>query len=161
MKPQTEIRYILVPHDFSEPGEGALDLALDLAKKLGARITILHTYEVVPYAYTENLMDTGRVLREIGQLARHALDAAVRRAAATGVEVTSELRMGPAREQIVAYASDPDAKVDLIVMATHGRRGMARFLIGSVAEGVVRTAPCPVLTFRPPQPASGGPAHHG
>jgi nucleotide-binding universal stress UspA family protein len=144
-------RHILVPHDFGEPAEYALSFALDLAQKLGARVTVMHAYEIMPAMGSgEGIWMSAEMLREIANAARTALDDIVKRSARPGLEVKSVLRQGPPWSEIDAAAKELNA--ELIVMATHGRHGLARALLGSVAEKVVRTAPCPVLTVHAPTP---------
>jgi nucleotide-binding universal stress UspA family protein len=138
------IRRILVPHDFSETAEKAFGLALALAAKLGASLTLLHVYEVPSYAFAEGVPLPVSLTEEIAAAARSALEVLAGRAAQEGVPIATLLRQGAAWSEIAAAAKEPGA--DLIVMGTHGRRGVARMLLGSVAEKVVRTAPCPVLT---------------
>lgn len=138
---------ILVPTDFSETANRALDYAVALAAKLDARIHVLHVIEIpvlgVPelgVALASTTIDS--VVRE-GQA---ELDRAVeeRRNQANFGEVV--LRTGDTRDTIRHVAEEVHA--DLIVMGTHGRRGVSRALLGSIAEMTVRTAPCPVLTVR-------------
>jgi nucleotide-binding universal stress UspA family protein len=137
-------QHILVPHDFSETADQALAYALDLAEKLGARITIVHAYEVV-YGFPESVQLTADLLGAVQSASRTALDSVLARARRPGVALDGLLRQGPAWSEINTLARE--ANVDLIVMGTHGRRGIARALLGSVAEKVVRTATCPVLTI--------------
>jgi nucleotide-binding universal stress UspA family protein len=134
---------ILVPHDFSETSEAALSYALDLAEKLGARVTILHTYDVT-HGFAVSVQPTAALVAEVRHAARAALDRAVARSQRPGVAVDGQLRQGSTWSEIDALAAE--AHADLIVMGTHGRRGISRALLGSVAEKVVRTGPCPVLT---------------
>jgi nucleotide-binding universal stress UspA family protein len=138
------IRRILVPHDFSETAERALAFALDLADKLGARVTLMHAYEVPSYAFPEGPALTAEMAGTLERAARAAIEGVAERARRPGVELDIELRQGIPWSEIVRLAKDSNA--DLVVMGTHGRRGFARMLLGSVAEKVVRTAPCPVLT---------------
>jgi nucleotide-binding universal stress UspA family protein len=143
MSPTSKIRSILVPHDFSETAQRAFDFALDLAAPLGARINLVFAYDVLAYGFPEApsmAMDTTQIERA----ARTALEGVASRARRPGVAVECVLRRGAAWSEINAAAKDTAA--DLIVMGTHGRRGVARALLGSVAEKVVRTASCPVLT---------------
>ena len=153
MSATASIQHILVPHDFSETAEKAFDFALDLADKLGARLTVLHAYEIPTYAFPEGPVLTVEMMAQIERAAATALDGILSRASrrSPGVKVTTELRQGAAWREIDQAAVD--LKADLIVLGTHGRRGIARALLGSVAEKIVRTAACPVLTVR------GGDAH--
>jgi nucleotide-binding universal stress UspA family protein len=143
MSTTSPIRSILVPYDFSETGQRALDFALDLAAPLSARVVLMFAYDVLAYGFPEAptmAMDTAEVERK----AQKALEDLASRARRPGVAVEWVVRRGAAWSEINAAAKD--ARADLIVMGTHGRRGVARALLGSVAEKVVRTAPCPVLT---------------
>jgi nucleotide-binding universal stress UspA family protein len=138
------IRHILVAHDFSETAAQALELGLALARKLDARVTILHACEVVSYAYADSIVSSAELLEEARRAAQSAVDGIAEGARRTGLVVLSEVRIGPPRSVIVDFARE--AKVDLVVLGTHGRKGIPRALVGSVAERVVRMAPCPVLT---------------
>lgn len=144
-------RHILVPHDFSDTAEHALSFALDLAGKLEARITVLHAFEPPNYGYPDGLTVTVEVTGNIRRAAQAALEGVVTRVRRPGVEVRAFLREGTPWREIDACAKE--LQVDLIVMGTHGRQGLARALLGSVTEKVVRTAPCPVLTVRGPENA--------
>jgi nucleotide-binding universal stress UspA family protein len=138
----------LVPFDFGEPAENALDFAQKLADRFGAAVEVLY---VVPY-----LPATALPIPELGAIpmATHTVDelvveAETRLNEALGPEqgdrpLRMTVKVGDPRAQIVVHAAAEDA--DLIVMGTHGRTGAARFLLGSVAERVVREAGCPVLT---------------
>ncbi len=145
-KSPSPIRRILVPHDFSDTANRALEYALDLATTLGASITVMHAYEVPIYGFPEGPVLTAEMAGQIEAAARTALDAVAKRASRPGVEVGSLLRQGAAWSEIQGAAKEAGA--DLIVIGSHGRRGLSRALLGSVAEKVVRTAPCPVLTVR-------------
>ena len=125
--------HILVPTDFSEPSEAALDYALELAVRFDARLHLLHVIDAA--AVPAGLFDDVKA-----KLARRA-SRGERRAA-----VTTEVITGTSARTIVCYARA--RSMDLIVMGTHGRSGVAHILMGSVAEKVVRDAPCPVLTVR-------------
>jgi nucleotide-binding universal stress UspA family protein len=136
------IKHILVPYDFGDTAQHALDFALGIAAPLGARVTLVFAYDVLAYGFPEApamQADTA----QIEHAARAALESAAVRARRPGVEVGLMLRKGTPWSEINATAEE--MKADLIVMGTHGRRGIARALLGSVAEKVVRTAPCPVL----------------
>jgi nucleotide-binding universal stress UspA family protein len=138
------IQRILVAHDFSDTAQRALDVGLDLAEKLGARAVVVHAYEIPSYGLPEGPAMTAEMIAQIERASRTALDGVVSRARRPGTSIEGMLRQGPAWSEIDAAAKE--MRADLIVMGTHGRRGFARALMGSVAEKVVRTAPCPVLT---------------
>jgi nucleotide-binding universal stress UspA family protein len=148
--PPVRIEKILVPFDFGEPAERALDFARRLAPTFGASIEALY---VVPH-----LPGAALPIPELGTvpLAAHAVDemvsdAETRLREALAPEDTRyrdlvrAVEVGDPRARIVAHAAATGA--DLIVMGTHGRTGATRFLLGSVAERVVREATCPVLTI--------------
>jgi nucleotide-binding universal stress UspA family protein len=143
-----EIRHILVPHDFSDTAEHALSYAIVFAQKFGARITLLHAYEVPAYGYPDAFVASFELMSEVERAAQASLEVVKARAAAAKADVAVSLRCGNPWAEITAAAEE--TKADLIVMGTHGRRGFARALLGSVAEKVVRTAPCPVLTVHSP-----------
>jgi nucleotide-binding universal stress UspA family protein len=138
------IERILVPHDFGETADAALAMALDLAEKMRARVTILHAYEVPTYVFPESVVATADLVGQIRGAAEEALAGIKERAQRPGVQVDTVLRQGVAWSEIDRAAKELGS--DLVVIGTHGRRGVARALIGSVAEKVVRTSPCPVLT---------------
>ena len=140
----TNITRILVATDFSEPADAALDYALYLAQALGATVSLAHVFDdpfEAAYA-SEQYVPMPQAMRE--EILARVRDRLATRAARGGGAMTSEILTGPAAKAIVDRARD----ADLIVMGTHGRHGMAHLLMGSVAERVVRTAPCPVLTVR-------------
>lgn len=135
---------ILVPTDFSHASDAALGYARMLAARFGASLHLLHVVDE-PGSWSE----VYAALPEI-QL-RFSADAAKRLEAMAAclqppVHATSAVVCGAPVPSIVKVAESTDA--DLIVMGTHGRRGMGHLLLGSVAERVVRLAPCPVLTVR-------------
>jgi len=138
---------ILVPTDLSEGAEAALDYACELAAKLDATVHLINVIGIpvlgVPelgVALTTTMIDS---LIADNQTALDNLASTKRSRARIGQTL---LRTGDARDLINQAATELGA--DLIVMGTHGRRGVTRVLMGSVAETVVRSAPCPVLTVR-------------
>lgn len=144
-----QFRKILVPVDFSETSNFALDYAIDMATKLGASVTVMHAFELPIYGFPDDaLVASAEVAPGIVNGSTQALAATLADRKKSGVTLESALRQGPADKEIVDLARLAGA--DLIVMGTHGRRGLARALLGSVAEKVVRTAPCPVLTVHGP-----------
>lgn len=144
--PPGDYDVIVVPTDGSEGAETAGTHAIDLAARVGARVHVLHVVDVtalagfaegpVPDRLIEGLYDHGEAVT--GEIADRAADA--------GVDVETAVVEGSPTAAIRTYAADNAA--DLIAMGTQGRTGLGRFLIGSVAERLVRTAPSPVLTVR-------------
>jgi nucleotide-binding universal stress UspA family protein len=138
---------ILVPTDFTETSDRALVWALDLAARLGASVTVLHAYEIPVIGFPDGaIIATPEMASRIADASRAALDAAIDKRRSGTVPIDGVLREGVAWEAINAVADELDA--DFIVIGTHGRRGLSRALLGSVAENVVRTAHRPVVTIR-------------
>jgi nucleotide-binding universal stress UspA family protein len=136
---------ILVPTDFGESSDAALAYASDLAKAVGAEVIVLHSYEIPTIGFPDGaIVATAELASRVREGAQAGLDAAVRRNENEGVPVRAVVKEGDASRTIVEAADELGA--ELIVMGTHGRRGLPRALLGSVAERVVRTATCPVLT---------------
>jgi universal stress protein A len=141
---------ILVPIDFSEHSQRALDYAIELAAKLDAKVHVLNVIGIPALGVPElGVALTAAVIDNLVKDNQAALDKLVdpRRKLASIGEVM--LRTGDTRDMILQACGEVNA--DLVVMGTHGRRGVSRALLGSVAESVVRTAPCPVLAIRPPK----------
>ncbi len=138
------IKKILVGTDFSEEAERALSYALGLAKEVGAEVTLLHAYELPVYPLPEGAVyATAEVATRASVVAQAALDAAVERCHASGVTVRGLLRDGAAHRELMREAES--LGVDLVIVGTHGRSGLGRLLLGSVAELTVRHATRPVL----------------
>jgi universal stress protein A len=151
------ITRIVVPTDFSVDAETATRYAIELAQRFDASVHLLHVVEspIMAGAWSSELYTTEIAGLQVN-LVRDA-EEHLRRYVATAsssVPLSSEVRTGPAATTISDAARDLSA--DLIVMGTSGRTGLAHMLMGSVAERVVRTAPCPVLTMR--GAAAGGSA---
>ncbi|MCY4730754.1 universal stress protein [Natronomonas gomsonensis] len=135
---------ILFPTDGSDGASAALDHAIDHAERYDAELHVLYVVE-------ENLpvMEAGQVelLDALEAEGERAIDDARARAKAEGVDsIRGTVAGGSPYRGILEYVDDYD--IDFVVMGTHGRRGVDRFLLGSVAEKVVRSADCPVLTVR-------------
>jgi universal stress protein A len=148
----SSIRQILVPVDFSEPSRAALDYAAELARPFAASIDILHVFEVPAFLPQGTLVQTAPLDISLVDLVRKnaedALAAFAAEAGTRGISIrASRADLGSPAHTITELAKS--GGYDLIVLGTHGRTGLSRALIGSVAERVVRHAPCPVLTVRP------------
>jgi nucleotide-binding universal stress UspA family protein len=139
---------VLVATDFSEASERAVTLAVELARSPGSGLTVVHTCEVPVYAYTDMSFAPLDLLSPVVDVARERLGELMGRLAAVCPGAKSVLEVGVPWERILGVAAVTGA--DLIVMGTHGRRGVAHALLGSVAEKVVRLSPVPVLTVRAP-----------
>ena len=145
----SRIKRMLVPTDFSPTSDIAFQYALDMAARDGATIHLLHVVEnaTVAAAFPDGLYAESPGLRErLIEEARRRLDEAAQTCAAAHIAATTQVVVGPAASSIAGEASARGT--DLIVMGTHGRSGFAHLLLGSVAERVLRMAPCPVLTVR-------------
>jgi nucleotide-binding universal stress UspA family protein len=142
------IKRILVPVDFSAPSLRALDHAVGLGRALRARLVLLHAVEPVYYSVAGDRygigMDLGNVYQEVERSARAQLARLAGEVRARRAMVRALLASGTAHQVIIDTAKS--SKADLIIMSTHGRTGLSHVLMGSVAERVVRTATCPVLT---------------
>src|SRR3954452_12882694 len=143
-----DLKRILVPTDFSKHSQTALVYGVAFAQKFGAQLHLLHIVQDLALFFP----DTVTVVPPTDQLTE-AVEAALQRVLrenhleAMGVQTA--VRSGSPFHEIAQYARDED--VDLIIMGTHGRGGLMHLLMGSVAEKVVRKAPCPVLTVRDPE----------
>lgn len=140
-------RHILAPTDFSEPSQQALDAAVDLAVAFGAELTVTHTFEVPWYVFAGEGSMPVDCISALEEIAKRSLAGTLEHVQRRVPAATAVLGAGVPWEQTVALAERIGA--DLIVMGTHGRSGIARVLVGSVAEKVVRQSHVPVLTIRP------------
>jgi nucleotide-binding universal stress UspA family protein len=142
------IRTILHPTDFSAGSDAAFRFAADLARDYDAKLVVLYALEPAIAIAGEGAL-VPFDLDELRAAARKRLDAI--RPAGNGLRLERVLREGPSAATVVAFAAELAA--DLIVMGTHGRTGLGRLFLGSVAEEVLRKAPCPVLTVKAAKPA--------
>ncbi len=152
------IRTILHPTDFSQYSEYAFPLACSLARDHGAKLIVLHetpppqmvVYDGMPVSQPAPMLYRDGAEERLKQI----------KPADPQVKIEHRLEEGPAAPEILRIAKETNA--DLIVMGTHGWTGLARLLMGSIAEQVVRKAPCPVLTLKAPftetAPAQRAPA---
>jgi nucleotide-binding universal stress UspA family protein len=144
------IRKILFPTDFSRCSDQALIHALSLAERYCAFLSIVHVLlplEYDPYDLGHHLPDLQKLQDEIDRLSSCQVESAIERKSFRDIAIEqSTIRGISAAPAILEHAADMG--IDLIVMGTHGRRGINHFILGSVAEEVVRLAPCPVMTVR-------------
>jgi nucleotide-binding universal stress UspA family protein len=148
------LRTILFPTDFSEPSRYAFSVACALARDYRARLLVLH---VVPPPLFHGEVVARR--QGDGFYEGHWAELRKLQPPDPGVAVEYALEEGDAVEAILETARQ--SPCDLIVLGTHGRSGLGRLLMGSVAEQVVRKAPCPVLTVRAPLPELAGAGEGG
>ncbi len=138
------VQRIVVGTDFSAPAEHAVATAVDLALSLGATVTVVHAYEMPAFGLPETTMaSTAEVLEAIRSASRLAIEACAATYASRGVTVRPLLRMGAPWVEVNAVAAHDDA--DLVVVGSRGQRAFSKFLLGSVAERVLRSATCAVL----------------
>jgi nucleotide-binding universal stress UspA family protein len=145
---------ILVATDFSPDSERAIETALELVSPDGGRVTLLHVCQVPAYTTPDLGMyvPSPELMADITHAARTELEKQRAAYEGRGCALDVEWVIGVAAEEIVRYASEHS--YDLIVVGSHGKRGLRRFVLGSVAEKVVRTAHTPVLTVHAPEAAA-------
>jgi nucleotide-binding universal stress UspA family protein len=135
------VKSILVPTDFSPTSDAALRYATQMALSLGARLFLMH----VPGKTGEHL-EASYPVEQFGEVASRQLGSFLTAEELGQLRPLYAIRVGTPAEEIAMYADG--CGIDLIVMGTHGRSGIAHAVLGSIAEQVVRTAPCPVLLIR-------------
>src|SRR5688572_27426732 len=140
-----QIKQILVPVDFSVHSIKALETALSLAGKFGAEVTLVHIVEQI--IYPGDWMYPAIAMTDFAAEQREQISAKLKALAKrSGVKSHEVVRLGRAWQEVVEIAKE--RKADLIVLATHGYTGLRHVLLGSVAEKILRHAPCPVLSIR-------------
>jgi len=146
--------HVLVPTDFSVDADYALEYALTLARKLQAKLTLLHVLEPLVVGSVETMPST--FLQDLEDKMTQAMIPSHARVTAAGLSCDYTIVHGVPFQVIIDTART--AHIDVIIMGTHGRTGLRHVVIGSVAERVVRLAPCPVLVvlFPPDTPAPEG-----
>lgn len=141
------VKRILVPIDYSEGSEAAVRYAASLATEYDAELHVVHVYEPpAPYVNAGFAAASLPETEEMNEAQERAQLDKVQ--PPTSVAVYRELLVGTPIDELVEYVEQNG--VDLVVMGTHGRTGLERLLMGSVAEGLVRRAPCAVLTIKDP-----------
>lgn len=144
-----DVQKILAPTDFSPHSQRALQYACGLAKRLDSRLHMLHVLSEVVAAGPDAILMPApppEFYNESENAALRKLAESIQPNWETPSSVVHAVQWGGAVEAVVEYAEEHE--IDLIVIATHGRTGLSRVLMGSVAERIVREAPCPVLTVR-------------
>ena len=146
-----KIARILCPTDFSECSQAALDLALDMAKRVDADVHLLHVFQYPPYLGWEEGMTMAaasiQLMQELRERVDNQLEELVERCSRAGVRASAEQVDGAPFSKI----AEASAKADLVVMGSHGRTGLPRLFLGSVAERVVRLARSPVISVPAPE----------
>lgn len=151
--------HILAPVDFEPCSEHALDVAIDLASQFDARLTVLHVWDIPAAAYPGMVSVSPEIWATLAEAAQQGLDRTMARVRERLPGAHGLLVRGQAAAEILTAVEG--VKADLVVIGTHGRHGLPRMLLGSVAEKVVRTSPVPVLTVRSPagSPSTPAPGH--
>ncbi len=144
-----EIQHVLVPVDFQEYTEELTEFAVNVASKLVAKITFFHVVENV--VYYSDFIPTYLHLNneETFEHAKVKMIALVEKSKNVWARCTGEILIGDVVDTILEYTRKE--AVDMIILGTHGTRGIEKILLGSVAERVIRGAPCPTLVYRPTQ----------
>jgi len=145
---------IVCPSDFSDPSFNALTMANQLAMSLDAELYVVHIVSSIPLLYhpapigVDEYVDfnVAGYQQELLDGAQRTMDRVVEEKISPGVKVHKVVLQGAEADEIVKYAKTVCA--DVIVISTHGRTGLNRLVFGSVADRVVRSAECPVLTVR-------------
>jgi nucleotide-binding universal stress UspA family protein len=152
------IHHILIPLDFSPYAEHALDYAVTLAQRLQARVTLLHVIQIPAVVHVKGgIWPSSTFLHDLEAQVTRNMEVYLTWVTVAGLEGEYVIVQGIPFQEIIETTKA--RQVDIIVMGTHGRTGLSHALLGSVAERVVRLAPCPVLVARQPPPvtsAEGG-----
>ena len=145
---------ILVPIDFSERSLRALAYGIGFAEKFNAEVRVLYVHEPTPQVSDMAWQGADGSSIDDARLAeaKESLERVMKERVPGHVRAEASTRKGSPTKKIVEYAEETNT--DLIVMATHGRTGLSHALMGSVAEAVLRKAPCPVLSLKHPMPVA-------
>jgi universal stress protein A len=143
------IKNMLVPMDFSHASKQALRYACDIANAFDATLHLLHAGEnpYVPGGYMEFYAPPPEFIETMERDARRSLESALSDEEKAKNRAVLVYRMGVPAQETLGYLCE-QGTIDLVVMSTHGRGGVARLMMGSVADKIIRAAPCPVLTLR-------------
>jgi len=142
---------ILVPTDFSDASRHAMHYAIGFCKKFGSSLCLLHVMEdlPVPTLSAYEGIDIGVYRERLEEDSKLQMERLIRETPDLGdINLKTKTRNGVPYMEIIDEAKE--SETDLIILATHGRSGLSHFLMGSVAEKIVRNSPCPVLTMKMP-----------
>jgi universal stress protein A len=148
------VKRILVPTDFSEPAQEAFRAAVELAQHFSAQLLLVHVVPPVPVPYQPLIspapaFDITSYLQELVKASQDTLQTYADEHVPQGIPATISVTAGDPAYEILRLAQELES--DLIVIATHGHGGWRHLLFGSVAEKVVRQAPCPILVVHAPE----------
>lgn len=142
-----QLRKFLVGVDFEPPSLAALEWAIDLASQTGAGVVVLHAYEIPVVGVPDGaFIASAELAARLMTSAQDGLEAVIDPRRGRGVELMPMLRQGVAWETLQQVADEVDA--DLVVVGTHGRKGLSHMILGSIAEKTMRTATRPVVIVR-------------
>jgi nucleotide-binding universal stress UspA family protein len=146
-----DLHRILVPTDFSKHSDNALTYAAAFAEKFHAELYLLHVVQDLSVFVPEAAIAVPSMppVEQLTAAVRETLERVIEKNKLRRFTVHAEVREGSPFYEIIRFAKEQE--IDLIILGTHGRSGLAHVLLGSVAEKVVRKAPCPVLTVRHPE----------
>ncbi|MBI4455323.1 MAG: universal stress protein [Acidobacteria bacterium] len=141
------LRKIVVATDFSEASQAAVETAFSLTLESGAILYLLHVMDFVLEATAPMVGVVGPSIEELYREEMQRLQELIPQNWKKDVNIETAVLVGTAASEIASFAREKEA--DLIVVGTHGRTGLARVLMGSTAEGLLRQAPCQVLVVKP------------
>jgi nucleotide-binding universal stress UspA family protein len=144
-----KVNEIVCPIDFSPPSNAALKEAIGMAKQYGAKLILVSVVEPIVTGLMLSVYTYQQYVKRLKNTAREQLKAMITKHVPKGMRVTALVKTGDPADVIVRTCKSQRA--DLLVVATHGRRGWGHLIFGSVAEKVIRMAPCPVLVIHPPK----------
>lgn len=143
------LQRVLVPTDFSEHAQNAVRYGCELASRFDAELHLLHIVEMIPVMYHEGLVFTPEAELQLKEHAEAAMNTVPGDDWHDRLNISRTTLQGHPLVEIIRFAKEQD--IDLLVIGTHGRTGLAHMLLGSNAEKIVRKAPCPVLTVHCPE----------
>jgi len=142
-----EIRQIVVPVDFHQHTSVLSEFAINIANKLGGKITFIHIVPFIEYYQDISIISANDINADLKKNAEGKMSSLLEKCQQLAPNCAGTVLMGDIAESIVEYAQANDA--DMIIMGTHGARGIEKFFLGSVVERVLKRAHCPTLAFNP------------
>jgi len=142
-----EIRQVVVPVDFHQHTSDLAEFATNIAGKLGGKVTFVHVIELIEYHQDLSIISANEVTGELKAQAEKKMNSLINTCEAASPGCTGKILLGDIADTIVEFAQASEA--DLIVIGTHGARGVEKILLGSVAERVLKRAHCPTLVYNP------------
>ncbi|MBV5316568.1 MAG: universal stress protein [Desulfobulbaceae bacterium] len=142
-----DIRQIIVPVDFHQHTDDLVEFAIGIAKKLEAKVTFVHVVEKLDSYSDDPAMSFGKIAEELRGYAEKKMAALLEKSKGLCPGCAGQVFLGDVADSVVAYATD--SKADMVIMGTHGARGIEKIMLGSVAERVLKRVHCPTLVFNP------------